>query len=139
MSSPFRSDLLKGKVAIVTGGGSGINFEIAKSLAKHGCSVAITGRTGIIYGLNRRVINDNYLNRESFGACRARNNKSWFPQCHKNCWVLIVMHEISHLALYNSDVRNADSAANVIKETVNAFGKLDILVNGINSLKENIQ
>jgi len=43
-ASPFAADLLKGKVALVTGGGTGINFGIAKAFGKHGASLAITGR-----------------------------------------------------------------------------------------------
>lgn len=41
MSSPFRSDCLKGKIALVTGGGSGICFEITKQLLLHGCDGAV--------------------------------------------------------------------------------------------------
>jgi len=44
MESPFRADVLKGKAALVTGGGSGIGFEIAAQLARHGAQVAIMGR-----------------------------------------------------------------------------------------------
>ncbi|OVA12411.1 Short-chain dehydrogenase/reductase SDR [Macleaya cordata] len=43
-SSPFRGDVVKGKVALITGGGSGIGFEISAQLGKHGASVAIMGR-----------------------------------------------------------------------------------------------
>ncbi len=43
--SSFRHDLLKGQVALVTGGGSGICAGIAGALAAHGARVAITGRT----------------------------------------------------------------------------------------------
>ncbi|MBC7658597.1 MAG: SDR family oxidoreductase [Chitinophagaceae bacterium] len=43
-SSPFKSDILKGKVAFITGGGSGINFGIAQALAAHGAHIAMMGR-----------------------------------------------------------------------------------------------
>ncbi|MCL7036937.1 hypothetical protein MKW94_017027 [Papaver nudicaule] len=43
-SSPFKDDILKGKVALLTGGGSGIGFEITSQFGKHGASVAIMGR-----------------------------------------------------------------------------------------------
>lgn len=42
--SPFKSDILRGKVALLTGGGSGIGFEISTQLGKHGASIAIMGR-----------------------------------------------------------------------------------------------
>lgn len=44
MESPFKGDILKGKVALVTGGGSGIGYEISLQLGKHGASIAIMGR-----------------------------------------------------------------------------------------------
>jgi len=44
MESPFRVDLLKGKVALITGGGTGICFGIAQVFGRHGAKIAITGR-----------------------------------------------------------------------------------------------
>ncbi|KAG0469728.1 hypothetical protein HPP92_016428 [Vanilla planifolia] len=44
MESVFKADILKGKVALVTGGGSGICFEIALQFGKHGAAVGIMGR-----------------------------------------------------------------------------------------------
>ncbi len=45
MDGVFKERLLDGKVAVVTGGGSGINLAIATRLAEHGAKVALVGRT----------------------------------------------------------------------------------------------
>jgi len=44
MTRTFAADLLKGRVALVTGGGTGICRGIAHVFAQHGCDVAITSR-----------------------------------------------------------------------------------------------
>lgn len=41
MASPFHSNCLNNKVALVTGGGSGICYQITKQLLLHGCSTAV--------------------------------------------------------------------------------------------------
>ena len=40
----FQPDLLKGKVAFITGGGSGIGFRIAELFMRHGCDTVIVSR-----------------------------------------------------------------------------------------------
>ena len=39
------TDKMKGKVVIITGGGSGIGFGIATAYAKEGANIIVTGRT----------------------------------------------------------------------------------------------
>lgn len=45
MTAYFASNLLRGEVAVITGGGSGIGLAIASGLAAYGADVVIAGRT----------------------------------------------------------------------------------------------
>ena len=40
----FNPELLKGQVAFITGGGSGIGFRIAELFMRHGCDTVIASR-----------------------------------------------------------------------------------------------
>ena len=44
MEKVFASDILQGKVAFVTGGGTGITGGVARAFAEHGAKLAITSR-----------------------------------------------------------------------------------------------
>ena len=44
MTSVFRDDIVKDRVALVTGGATGIGKEIARTLGRHGARVCIASR-----------------------------------------------------------------------------------------------
>jgi NADP-dependent 3-hydroxy acid dehydrogenase YdfG len=43
-STVFQKDVLKDKVALITGGATGINFVVGKVLGSHGAKLVIMGR-----------------------------------------------------------------------------------------------
>ena len=92
----FQADLLRGKAALVTGGGSGICRGLALALAAHGCNVAVTGRRAGPLEAVRREIDE--LGVRGFAAA--------------------------------GDVRNPAAAEETVASAAEAFGRLDILVNG---------
>lgn len=96
MDKIFAENILEGKVAFVTGGGTGITGGIARALAESGARVAIASRKLE----NLEPMRD--LIEQSGGECFA------IP----------------------ADVRDYAAIENAVGETVNRFGKLDIVVNG---------
>jgi peroxisomal 2,4-dienoyl-CoA reductase len=92
----FSRDLLKGRAALVTGGGTGICRGIALALASAGCDVAITSRSE-----DHLAPTVDELKRAGVRAIAAAG-----------------------------DVRKPDDLDAVVKRTADAFGRLDVLVNG---------
>jgi peroxisomal 2,4-dienoyl-CoA reductase len=94
--SVFSPDLLEGKVAFVTGGGTGITGGVARALSEHGAKVAITSRKMENLDPMKKAIE------EGGGECFA----------------------------VAADVRDYEGVEKAIAETVEHFGKIDIVVNG---------
>ena len=44
MEQVFQKDIIKGKITLITGGATGINFGIAEKLGKHGAKLILMGR-----------------------------------------------------------------------------------------------
>ena len=101
MQSPFRSDCLEGKIALVTGGGSGICYEITHQLLQHGAAGAV------ICGRRR-----SFLERSSKLLMQQKGHRT-----------LTVLYQVC-------DVRDPDQCQQAVKYALDQFGRLDILVNG---------
>jgi peroxisomal 2,4-dienoyl-CoA reductase len=70
--SPFKENAVAGRVVLITGGGSGIGFGIAKVLGSHGAKVVIMGR-------RKAFLEDAVTKLRSFGvdaACVAGDVRS---------------------------------------------------------------
>ncbi|CAI5746081.1 unnamed protein product [Peronospora destructor] len=94
----FRRDACAGRVALVTGGGSGIGPEIALKLAEYGAKVTVFGR--------RETALQNTM--DIMRQCGVSDDACMFVQ---------------------GDVRSAENADNAVKQVMDRFGKLDVLVN----------
>ncbi len=58
MNQVFNTDILKGKVAFVTGGGTGITGGVARAFAEHGAKLAITSRKEENLAAMKKVVED---------------------------------------------------------------------------------
>lgn len=92
----FSRDIFEGKVAFITGGGTGITGGVARALAEHGAMVAITSRKMENLEPMKETI-------ENGGG-----------ECHAVA----------------ADVRDFEAVEKAIAETVERFGKIDIVING---------
>lgn len=92
----FAENILQGKVAFVTGGGTGITGGIARALAEAGARVAITSRKTENLEPMRQLI-------EAGGG---------------ECFAVA------------ADVRDYAAVEAAINQTIEHFGKIDILING---------
>ena len=96
MDKIFADNILQGKVAFVTGGGTGITGGVARSLAESGARVAIT---------SRKIEN-------------LQPMKNLIEQNGGECFAVA------------ADVRDFEAVQSAIAQTVEKFGKIDIVVNG---------
>ena len=55
IASPFRSDVLRGKRCLVTGGTSGIGFEIARQLGLHGAKNSLGSHSNAPSGFQTKT------------------------------------------------------------------------------------
>src|SRR5687768_12354308 len=92
----FADNILQGKVAFVTGGGTGITGGVARALSEAGARIAITSRK------EENLIPQKQFIEENGGECFAAA----------------------------ADVRDFEAVQDAIRQTVEHFGKIDILVNG---------
>ncbi len=96
MSQVFSKDILQGKVAFVTGGGTGITGGVARAFAEHGAKLAIVSRK------EENLIAKKQFIEKNGGACLA----------------------------IAADVREYEAVEAAIKQTVEHYGRIDIVVNG---------
>jgi NAD(P)-dependent dehydrogenase (short-subunit alcohol dehydrogenase family) len=74
-TSVFRTDCLQGRVALVTGGGSGICFEVTRQLLQHGCSAAvICGRRRPFLERSSMLLREETGKQCDYHVCDVRNS-----------------------------------------------------------------
>jgi len=78
MDSVFKKDILAGKVALISGGGTGINFGIAKALGQHGAKIALMGRRKEV--LDKATAE---LSKEGISSIGVRGDVRNYADCQK--------------------------------------------------------
>lgn len=98
----FIDGILKDRVAVVTGGGTGITGGVARALAEAGANVALVSRSMDHLEVATKIINDAHAADAKVGEAFA----------------------------VAADVRNTDDVEKAVAATIERFGKIDIVING---------
>src|SRR5499427_4457776 len=109
MSEIFANGILTGRVAFVTGGGTGITGGVARALAAAGANVSLVSRSMEHVAAAAEAIN---------GAQGTRPNVSAEAVARGEAFAVA------------ADVRQPEAVASAIAATVDRFGKIDIVING---------
>ncbi len=115
MNKIFADGILKGHVAFVTGGGTGITGGVARALAEAGAKVALVSRRLEHLEPAAKAINDA---REQGTSPTVREGSSTMD------------NSVGEAFAVAADVRNPEEVQKAIAATVERFGKIDIVVNG---------
>ncbi len=113
----FVSGLLKGRVALVTGGGTGITGGVARALAEAGANVALLSRSVEHLDPAANAINE-ARTRTSVGSPTVREGSEITNDSFGKAFAVV------------ADVRNPEEVEKAIAATIERFGKIDIVVNG---------
>jgi peroxisomal 2,4-dienoyl-CoA reductase len=109
----FADGILKGRVAFVTGGGTGITGGVARALAEAGANVALVSRRMEHLEPAAQAINDargtSPTVREGSAVANATSGEAF---------------------AIAADVRNPEEVEKAVAAAVERFGKVDIVVNG---------
>jgi peroxisomal 2,4-dienoyl-CoA reductase len=112
MDKIFVNGILNGRVAFVTGGGTGITGGVARALAEAGANVALVSRSIDHLEPAAKAIND----------ARARGSSPSVREGSGN--------NLGEAFAIAADVRNFEQIEEAILATLARFGKIDIVVNG---------
>ena len=105
----FVDGVLNGRVAFVTGGGTGITGGVARALAEAGANVALVSRSMEHLEPAAAVINTARGTSPSVSEGNSTSGEAF---------------------AVTADVRNPEEVARAITATVERFGKIDVVVNG---------
>ena len=114
MNQVFADGILKGRVAFVTGGGTGITGGVARALAEAGANVALVSRSIEHLEPAAKLIND------------ARTVRS--PTVREGS--ATEGSDIGEAFAVAADVRKPEEVEKAIAAAVERFGKIDIVING---------
>src|SRR3989440_8221170 len=123
----FSDGILAGRVAFITGGGTGITGGVARALAEAGANVALVSRSLEHLEPAVKSINDAHSIRsptvsEGNSEDRAtRDLRAEMPALQSTGGEALAVA---------ADVRNPEEVERAIAATVARFGKIDIVVNG---------